>query len=81
MEQAKNLILQTNYLIGGYEIIINKIKEIDNYNEIIPVNLRIDSTIVFYQIKTNLHLIEDILVPDQEDWYFRVKNIVYNERM
>jgi len=67
MEQAKNLILQTNYLIGGYEIIINKIKEIDNYNEIIPADLRIDSTIVFNQIKTNLQMLEDILVPDQED--------------
>lgn len=65
-EQLKSLILQTNYLMGGYQIIINKIKDIDNYKEIIPSELRIDATLVLNQIKTNLQMIEDIVVPDEE---------------
>ncbi len=65
-EQLKSLILQTNYLIGGYQIIIDKIKDIDNYKEIIPSELRIDATLVLNQIKTNLQMIEDIVVPDEE---------------
>lgn len=65
-EQLKSLILQTNYLMGGYQIIINKIKDIDDYKEIIPSELRIDATLVLNQIKTNLQMIEDIVVPDEE---------------
>lgn len=65
-EQLKSLILQTNYLMGGYQIIIDKIKDIDNYKEIIPSELRIDATLVLNQIKTNLQMIEDIVVPDEE---------------
>lgn len=65
-EQLKSLILQTKYLMGGYQIIINKIKDIDNYKEIIPSELRIDATLVLDQIKTNLQMIEDIVVPDEE---------------
>lgn len=65
-EQLKSLILQTNYLMGGYQIIINKIKDIDDYKEIIPSELRIDATLVLNQIKTNLQMIEDIVIPDEE---------------
>jgi len=64
--QLKELVLQTNYLLGGYQIIIDKIKNIDNYEEIIPAKLRIDATLVLDQIKNNLQIIEDIVVPDEE---------------
>ena len=65
-DQLKELVLQTNYLLGGYQIIIDKIKNIDNYEEIIPAKLRIDATLVLDQIKNNLQIIEDIVVPDEE---------------
>lgn len=64
--QLKELVLQTNYLLGGYQIIIDRIKNIDNYEEIIPAKLRIDATLVLDQIKNNLQIIEDIVVPDEE---------------
>ena len=64
MNQAKELILQTNYLLGGYQIIVDKIKKIDNYEEVIPADLRFDATLVLNQITSNLQILEDILVPD-----------------
>ena len=66
-KQLQELMLQTNYLFGGYKLIVDKIRKVDNYEDVIPAKLRIDAAIVLQQIESNLKNMEDMICPDEDE--------------